>query len=83
VRGEMALSRSSSTLMWRVTCLCRSRELAGYIAITLLLESDVLVTCVYVLIGARELWLYPWLLYQAFGEAKIEATRAPSSGSGS
>lgn len=49
----------------------------------LLLEGNVLVTCVCALIGVEELWLSPWLLYQAFGRAKTAAARASSIGSGS
>ena len=40
-----------------------------------------LVTCVYVLIGATELWLCPWLPYQAFWEVNMAVTRASLSGS--
>jgi hypothetical protein len=66
-----------------IISLHKAWEFAGYIALMHVLDGDVLVTCVCVLIGARELWRYPWLLYQAFGEAKTAATRASSSGSGS
>lgn len=63
--------------------MCIYQEFDDYIAIARVLEGGMLVTCVCVLIGAKELGLCPWLSYQAFEGVKIAVTRASLSGSGS